>query len=887
MKSRIVQLAYADVLPKDKGCLSIDSRRSFSLCRRLKRDAFLLVRVGIFLISLSLALVLKPDSARATSSILNIPGGGVVQLSADTLERDFSQSQVILNGNVKVMFNQQFISCDRAVISEKKNEIETYGNLVISSPQAYIEGDAAVLNYKDNTSVIQNGFVKSGQILFEGAVVRKVGPDTYESERASFTACTTCPAAWSFSGSKMSAQLGGYAHIKNPFFEVATVPVFWLPYLIVPLKSERQTGLLVPTIDISNGPDLKFPFLAAMDIPFFWAISRSQDATFTLRPHARRGLKFLSEYRYVLTETSSGLARMAVTRDPVFAQQPAVMANPGGGRNLRWFANYKHEYELPGGFSQRTKLNLVSDLWYPRDFRDEMPYQGDPALENRVSLTKNFEHLHTSIDADYYVNLLKANPLSDNRDSVHRWPELRLSLTDQPLLSSNLQWRFNANYVNFARNTYGFDDVIAKGSDPGTGKSWDRQVDEERDGDAVTTNPNNGRQQVGGAGSFNPSLDLIRSGQRLDVSPEISYPISAGPYLDIMPSAQFRYTQYAFAVTKSPGDQSPYDLMPSRQYLRASISARTTLSRVYGDDRLPQDEGGEKKSAASSWISDLGTEGSDPAASAREANTKVRPRPDIYRHEILPEITANYIPFISQPANHPFFKQGAQVAAFLEDQPVSDDNFFNPDNGLQFDYYDRLANRTLLTASVTNRLVRKRWRGDSPDYRQIANLKIGQSYDIDEAKRETPPSLPYSDIFAKLDLTLERLQLASTVRYYPYHRVANSDSMIRIQDWSGSNFFQINFTQKFNIFHEIEKTTPDQPALRFTVGFISKYFDLKTALNLAPIDYTRSNYQLMTLTNEARFKPPGNCWGIRMYHELPVLGDRIFRIFFDFNFSGM
>jgi LPS-assembly protein len=119
-----------------------------------------------------------------------------------------------------------------------------------------IGGDQIWFDYESNTGVISKGFVQSGNVIFEGELINKTGENDYYVVKADYTTCTNCPASWSFQGSQIRAELGGYAFIKNSFLKFGGVPVFWIPYLIVPLKSDRQTGLLTPEFESSQAGGL-------------------------------------------------------------------------------------------------------------------------------------------------------------------------------------------------------------------------------------------------------------------------------------------------------------------------------------------------------------------------------------------------------------------------------------------------------------------------------------------------------------------------------------------------------------------------------------------------------------------------------------------------------
>ncbi len=796
--------------------------------------------------------------AQAASSTVRIPGGGTIQIRADNLNRDFDLRTVVLDGNVKLIYDQQYISCDRAVIDENTLTIEAIGNLVISSLQAYVEGDRATLNYRDNTGVIENGFVKSGQVIFEGEVVRKTGANTYDAQNSSFTACTTCPAAWTFLGSRMRAEIGGYAHIQNPVLRVGKMPVLYLPYLIVPLKSERQSGLLVPFMDFTNGDNVVLGF------PFFWAISRSQDATLTLKSYSKRGQKGHLNYRYLLSDTSSGELNTALLNDVQFPREPAFNGQNIGSKQLRWFINYEHKYDLPFDIAQKLKLSLVSDLFYLRDFYDELPGRGDPALENRFSLTKNTERTHASVDAAYYINLLKSDPLADNDDAVHRWPELRYALTERPLFGTPLLFNLNTNYVNFSRDQLAWDDVT-----PSSGTFRD-----ETNYDRTRTGP--------GGGRFDPTIDLIRTGQRFDLTPEISYPFKIGRVIDVLPTLQYRFTQYAFNLAPSNPDQA-FEATPQRSFARGRISARTRFHRIYGDqDAIPAPI--EPRVSTTSWV--------DAESRAQEAGAQVAPanRPSLFRHEIEPEIIGTSTPFISQP-NHPFFQSTSQVPSFLDAEPISNSSFFGTAagaglSGIQFDYFDRLSNYQAVTLAITNRLVRKRWLSGSPEYRQIASHRLSASYDFAEASRDQAPRYPISDISSLFDLRLDNVEMTSLVRFFPYHQVAKSSSRLRLKNEDARNYFEVGFDQDFRITRERAETREESKIITFGVGYGARYYTVLGSVNFDPRQSERKWYEAQSYSTDISLRPPGNCWGLIIHGERLVGGGGNFKLSLDYNFGG-
>jgi LPS-assembly protein len=775
-------------------------------------------------------------------------GGLSVNAEYTEMTRESGRQVIELRGHVQIIFETQYITCDRAVIRQDTQEIEAIGNLVISSPQAYVEGDSAILSYKDNTGVIINGFVKSGQVIFEGKVVRKTGANTYEAEDAQYTACTTCPTAWTFSGSNIKAEIGGYAYIKNSVLRIARFPIFWLPYLIVPLKSERQTGLLVPQFDYSATGG------TGISSSFFWAIAPNQDATITAKHYSLRGEKGILNYRYVLTEASEGELTTGYIHDRVFSGAPELLGREVGSRSNRWFLTYNHSYELPDEITQKIKLAFASDLRYPHDFPLELPGRGDPALENRISLTKSTERTSASIDASYYINMLNSNPLADNADSVHRLPEIRYSILDRPVADdtvlSNLYFNMSFKYVNFARDGFAFDRRnIATGnySTPG--------------------------------GVFQPSTltstDTVRTGQRIDIQPELSYPFRVGE-IDFLPAVQFRHMQYSLDVSPDPAE--PFETSPYRQFVRASMAARTKFSKIYGDRSY---EAQQPKAKITNWVDAESRESLDEIPVVRAPE-----RPNLYRHEIEPEISLAGIPYNYQTPFSQFFGKSSDAPAFQDDLPLSDLDLSPDGRGVQFDYEDRLISRNSVTFALTNRLVRKTWASGSPVYKQIVSWKVGQSYDFDEAHRAPGrPTFPWSDISSLLDVRLDHFETNTLIRHFPYHNKTNTSTRIKVMD--GNRFLQMNFKQAYAITQKVEEAYDGREEnLSFIAGFDMRYLVFAGSINYIPLGWDPIDLRVKSHSVILNFKPPGNCWGILASITKPIDRSPEFSIGFDYQFGG-
>lgn len=760
----------------------------------------------LFIINIAFGLFSLISSAEPT----RVQG---MTIQAENMTRDTEHDIVELEGGVQVIFNTQHLKAQKAKINLRSKTLDAAGDVLVTSTQANIGGDRVILDYESNTGIIYNGYVQSGTVLFEGSLITKTSDVDYLADDAKYTACTTCPEAWSFSGKKIRAELGGYAYIKNSMMKFGGVPFFWFPYLVVPLKSDRQTGLLTPSISTEDPGGLIY------SQGFFWAIDRSHDATFTFTNYEQRGLKSLVEYNYVLDQHSSGVLKTGFLRDRVFATQDRLnQYRPTSQKNdqiNRWFINYDHYFELPEGYIQRAQINNSSDIQYNKDFDTETKGNLDPALENRVSLTHNNLNQHFSIDSSYYINLLQPNPLAGNDDTVHRLPEIRFSQTMTQIKESSWLYTIDANFVNFSRNGPGYDDLNA---------AYDANAATNDRYKANTCNKNSWDSdplcREVRDGKYDSGKDLIRTGQRIDVKPTLYRPFHLGNSLDILPKVSYRETQYNFSV----GDQSSV----ARRYLRTEIAAKATTSAIYGDLTKPL---GER-----------------------------------LKHDIQPEISFNAIPWLYQP-NHPFF--GAQTAQDLP--PLSDaqvvDSDLNSKYGLQFDYSDRVYDRKLVTLAVTNNLTQKTWVSDLPQYFQFFSWRLAQSYDLYQFERDPSTKQAFTAVTSDMRLTLPRLQLSNQASYYPYQQVTNSTTTLRI-DNDRDDAALLKYTRNIS-FERGKDPDPTTDPNQDVSLMLRKFTKMADFIAMTTYDLNSNAPRRVKLwAYGAEFKIPGDCASISITEKI-------------------
>ena len=178
------------------------------------------------------------------------------------------------------------------------------GNVVFSGPEGRIAAERVEFNVTDGTGTFYqaSGIMSLGatvdrvqfgnqdpDVYFYGDMVEKVSQRSYRLTRGGFTTCVQPTPRWEVTSDSVVINLNDYAIARNMLLRVKGVPLMYLPIIYYPIKDEdRATGFLLPTYGSSTLRG------QAISNAFFWAIGRSQDATFfhdwftTDRPGRRR-----------------------------------------------------------------------------------------------------------------------------------------------------------------------------------------------------------------------------------------------------------------------------------------------------------------------------------------------------------------------------------------------------------------------------------------------------------------------------------------------------------------------------------------------------------------------------------------------------------------------
>jgi lipopolysaccharide assembly outer membrane protein LptD (OstA) len=513
-------------------------------------------------------------------------------LLADEVVYDGERDLYEATGNVKItQADGRVLTTDWILFNGTTRTGVATGNVRVVDAQNTVRAQFLAIDLRSTVSVAMQGSLDNPQPGFtvRGDVIKRTGVDTYEIENGAFTTCRCPPESerrpWEIEVEDADVELGGYAVGKNLWFKAFDIPILYVPWLVFPVKTARQTGFLLPTFAQSsrNGTELS--------LPFFWAIG--EQLNFTLDPLwiSERGFKPTTEVEYVVGETGYGEGGAAILP----GDRKVKNSDTSFFSDDRWSYRLRHEQPLAPGIGVGLDVNRVSDNDYVVDFRRDFGNDAEHwrLLESAAWATAARRGLYGGMVAS--VNDDLQNPTDLDRDGyfLQRLPDVRMGTLPRAIPKVPVRFGFESRATNFVqtsarRTIYGNEAVNGQffdtgedgrfsGQEPGeNGQSGARDalgnpIDFDRDDfnnpNAVTTTE--------GDGLFQEGELLADDGQRVDLYPTVSVPVRAGIF-ELLGEGGVRETVYL----ADHGDNEERTLYTARADARTRFAKRFAVGTV-------------------------------------------------------------------------------------------------------------------------------------------------------------------------------------------------------------------------------------------------------------------------------------------------------------------
>lgn len=394
-----------------------------------------------------------------------------------------------LLGEVIITHNQDTLYGERADIDIEKGSFSIEGNVRFVNELLTVYSSSIEYDQQTDILALDNARLLTEYFSLVSKKVERIAPKQFLAYEAEYTSCRDCPESWTIFGQEVSITLDEYVRVKHALIKIRGVPILYLPYIVFPIKDERETGLLFPkfsTGKVSSGIELIQPW--------FWAISKSVDATFAPSYWGERGWGLDLQARARFNNHSWLEHNTRMINDRVYTP-----ASTGSRRLFRHFSDFETHQQYSRYLWAHSYMTYSRDL----DFVSDQSFYTEGKLRSSELGAEFLAQGQNSwgimeIYAERKDSLLFEDPLGQDKNFVQTFPKIRLHSKELSFAKNRLRFNQKIDWANF------------------------RQIDEDE-------------------------TQYIRNFQRLILQPELKWKIGTWKNILLESSYNLRYIKYRFS----------------------------------------------------------------------------------------------------------------------------------------------------------------------------------------------------------------------------------------------------------------------------------------------------------------------------------------------------
>lgn len=381
-------------------------------------------------------------------TIFDEPVNAQVEVVADQLEYSRSEKKMIAQGNAVITYQDTKITADYAEVNTEAKEAYARGNVFIfRGDELASKGEQVYYDFENHTGRFPDARVITDPWYANGSKVEQVSKGVLKVEDGCVTTCyqednpnyeIRAKRATLYTGDKMIA--------RNVTIYIMGKPVFWLPYLILPLNGRHAPISVSPGYNSEDGAYIK--------TSMGYSLTEELTGKILADWRKKRGVGGGAILDYDYGKYFRGQIVGYLTQDK---RAPT----PG-------HTNLEGEEDPYGQLEERTRGRLTI-----RHRTDFAPHTHIIAKYHRASdeyVLRDFFHKEERIEREqrsfvaathntekYGLLLHAQKKMNDYEYIVERLPELRADWRNQPFMKSRLFYQARASYANL-HNRYGRSD---------------------------------------------------------------------------------------------------------------------------------------------------------------------------------------------------------------------------------------------------------------------------------------------------------------------------------------------------------------------------------------------------------------------------------------------
>jgi len=370
-------------------------------------------------------------------------------------DMDVYGNEIVDNGKVVNIYNGVVIEYDGDILSGKSaiydrvnNKIIIKDNVtVIQKNGKRVRANELTVNLDNDHILFKDFFQIDTDDVWISSVKAKKEEDKLKFKNALFSSCQVDNPDWLIGFDKAVYDTKDKVlKLDDAKIYIKDIPVFYFPYLSIPLGRERKSGFLRPKF--AHIEDEGYLF----EEPYFWAINKSQDLEFYPQIRTKRGYGLYAMYRFYHDKDAYGSIKAGYFKDKKsYTNKYNLKYNKHYGVEAEYTNKSLIDSLAKGEYENKLYLNGIyfNDGDYinlqNRDYIGH--FRIGSYYESRLNYFIKNNYFYSGINFRYFKSVSHPN----NDDTIQILPQINFHLPYTNLFYNNLSYSLDTTIVNYTR----------------------------------------------------------------------------------------------------------------------------------------------------------------------------------------------------------------------------------------------------------------------------------------------------------------------------------------------------------------------------------------------------------------------------------------------------
>ena len=371
-------------------------------------------------------------------------------------DMDVYGNEIVDNGEVVNIYNGVVIEYDGDILSGKQAIYDKVNDKIIVKDDVTviqkngkrIRANELVVNLDNNHILFKEFFQIDTDDVWISSTTAKKEEDELKFNNALFSSCQINNPDWFIGFDKAVYDLKTKdLKLDDAKVYVKDIPIFYFPYLSIPLAKERRSGFLKPSFARITDEGILY------EQPYFWAISKSQDLEFYPQIRTKRGYGLYMAYRFYHDKDAYGIIKTGYFKDKKsYTDKFDLKYNKHYGLEIDYTNHTLIDSLSKNGYENKLYLNVLyfNDSDYLRlQKRDKLGhFRIGSYYESKANYYIKNNYFYTGTSFRYFKSINNVN----NEDTIQILPEFNFHLPFTNIISNNISYAIDTTVTNFTRD---------------------------------------------------------------------------------------------------------------------------------------------------------------------------------------------------------------------------------------------------------------------------------------------------------------------------------------------------------------------------------------------------------------------------------------------------